>query len=64
MNRDLGQRTRWLNPDAVIDSQYGRVSILVWLTKEADRMRQVPGRFIEIRETTLEGAKKVALFVN
>jgi len=64
MERGMGQRTGWLDPGALIDSRCGRVSVLTWLTREAERISTATGRLVEPRERAeREGAGKVALFV-
>jgi len=60
----LRQRTRWLEPEQIIDCQYGRVSVMHWLTREVERIKKSEGRAAEIRRSEPLGATKVALFAN
>jgi hypothetical protein len=58
----MGQRTRWLDPQALINCEYGSVSVLTWLTRELERIKS-RGRLVEIRQSEAQGSSKVALFV-
>jgi hypothetical protein len=60
----MGQRTRWLDGDALIDCQYGRVSVMTWLLHEAERINKATGRVAEIRRSLPDGSNKVALFAS
>jgi len=40
----LVQVTEWLRSNAIIECQYGRVIVLVWLELECERIIEYPGR--------------------
>jgi hypothetical protein len=60
----MGQRTRWLEAEQIIDCQYGRITVIVWLTREVERIKKSEGRSAEIRQSEPPGSTKVALFAS
>ena len=58
----MGQRTRWLDADELINCQYGRVSVMTWLSREAERINKATGKIAEIRYSPVQGSNKIALF--